>query len=658
MEVKIKELVDKLNDAAYKYYVLDTPDMSDYEYDMLYRELENLEKENPELILPYSPTQRVGDKILSGFDEVIHNVPMQSLTDVFSFDELRAFDNKIKEQITDYEYSVELKIDGLSVSLEYVDGVFVRGSTRGDGLKGENITSNLRTINSIPMKLKKPITLEVRGEVFMPKYSFDMLNKIREAEGEMLFANPRNAAAGSLRQLDPKITSERNLDIFVFNIQKIQNHNFKTHLESLDYIKDIGLKINNETKKASNVDEVIEIINHFGDIRQELYYDIDGVVIKVNDLSQRETLGTTIKTPKWAVAYKFPPEEKETKLKDIEIQVGRTGVLTPNAVLEPVVLSGSRVSKATLHNYDFIKEKDIRIGDTVVVRKAGEIIPEIVKVVSDKRTGNETEFNMPQFCPSCGGEVSREDGESAYRCTNIDCPAQLVRNIIHFASRDAMDIEGLGPAIVVQLVENNLISCVSDLYKLKKEDLMSLEGFKDKSSENLINAISKSKERGLSRLLYGLGIRHIGQKASDTISNYFTSIENLISASEDEISVLEDVGTIMAESIVKFFSYSKNTSEINKLISLGVSTQNNKGEVSSDKLFGKTFVLTGTLPNLSRNQASEIITSNGGKVTSSVSKNTDYVVVGEDAGSKLQKANSLGVKTLSEQELLDLINNL
>lgn len=653
---EIKELVDKLNDAAYKYYVEDNPDLNDYEYDMLYRKLEEYENKYPEFVLSYSPTQRVGDKVLNGFESVAHNVPMQSLSDVFDFDEVKSFDDKVKSQFSDYCYSVEYKIDGLSVSLEYEEGVFVRGSTRGDGLVGEDITSNLKTIKSIPMILNSPVTVEVRGEVYMPKKSFEKLNEERELEGLQLFANPRNAAAGSLRQLDPKITSERNLDIFVFNVQNIDGYEFKTHSESLEFMKKLGFKVNGETCVAKNYNEIIDVIEKFGNKRGDLSYDIDGVVIKVNDLSQREILGTTVKAPKWAVAYKFPPEEKKTKLIDIEIQVGRTGVLTPNAVLEPVFLSGSRVSKATLHNYDFIKDKDIRINDTVIVRKAGEIIPEIVSSVKDERKGNEIEFKMPELCPVCGGKVEREEGEVAYRCTNFECSAQLIRNIIHFASRDAMFIEGLGPAIVTLFIEKKLISTVADLYTIDKNAISELEGFGEKSADNLITSIEKSKDRGLARFLFGLGIRHIGQKASNIIAKHFKTIENVIAADVETLSSLDDVGEIIAQSLVNFFKDSTNLSEIEKFRTAGVVMEEKTTENVKNHLSGLTFVLTGTLANMTRSEASALIESCGGKVSGSVSKKTSYVVAGEEAGSKLTKANQLGVKVISEDELNAMIN--
>ncbi len=657
-EKRIEELVEILNKYAYEYYVLDNPTVSDYEYDMLYRELEKLEEENPEMIMPHSPTQRVGDTVIKKFNEVAHQVPMQSLNDVFSFEELEEYHERVRKTLDeDFEYSVEYKIDGLSVSLEYENGLFVRGSTRGNGIVGEDITLNLKTIKSIPVKLNKPVTVEVRGEVFMSKDSFEKINAGRELYGEALFANPRNAAAGSLRQLDPKITEKRNLDIFVFNVQKIEGVDFETHTQSLDFLKELGFKVNPETKICKTTDEVEETIKLFGENRNNLKYDIDGVVIKVNSLRQREIMGTTVKAPRWAVAYKFPPEQKETVIENIEIQVGRTGVLTPNAVFKPVFCAGSLISRATLHNSDFIAEKDIRIGDHVIIQKAGDIIPAVVEVVKEKRKGNEVPFEMPQACPVCGAKAVREADEAALRCTNIECPAQLMRNIIHFASKDAMDIEGMGPAIVEQLLNEKLISGISDIYYLKYEDLVKLERFGDKSAENLINAIEESKKRGLAGLLFGLGIRHIGQKAAKQLARKYKNIDSLISAKEEELSEIDDVGKVMAESIVEFFSHAPNLEEIEKLRGAGVDTTVPEEEGTSEKLSGLTFVLTGTLESMTRSQAQELIEKNGGKVSSSVSKKTSYVVAGEEAGSKLTKAQKLGVEIVDENYLIKLINS-
>ncbi len=657
VEKRINELVDILNKYAYEYYVLDNPTVSDYDYDMLYRELETLEEETG-ITLAHSPTQRVGDTVIKKFAEVKHEILMQSLNDVFSFEEFEEYDEKVRKTLGEnYEYAVEYKIDGLSVSLEYENGMFVRGSTRGNGSVGEDITLNLKTIKSIPLKLNKPYTLEVRGEVFMPKESFLKINEERELTGEPLFANPRNAAAGSLRQLDPKITEKRNLDIFVFNVQKIEGEEFETHTQSLEFLKELGFKINPATKICKSFKEVEDTINFFGESRNNLKYDIDGVVIKVNNLKQREFMGSTVKAPRWAVAYKFPPEQKETVIENIEIQVGRTGVLTPNAVFKPVFCAGSLISRATLHNSDFVAQKDIRIGDHVIIQKAGDIIPAVVEVIKSKRQGDEVSFEMPKNCPVCGSTVVRAEEEAAYRCTNIECPAQLLRNIIHFASKEAMDIEGMGPAIVEQLLSEKLISGISDIYYVKYEDLIKLERFGEKSAENLINAIETSKKNGFSKLLFGLGIRHIGQKGAKQIAKKYKTMENLISSSVEEISKIEDVGIVMAESVVEFFSHQPNLDEIEKLKNAGVNMAVLEEEGASEKLSGLTFVLTGTLEGMTRSEAQALIEKNGGKVSSSVSKKTSYVVAGEDAGSKLIKAQKLGVSIIDEKTMITMINS-
>ena len=654
---RIAQLVEELNEHARKYYVEDNPSISDYEYDMLYRELEELEHSNPDLVLPFSPTQRVGDRVLSEFEKVTHSVQMQSLNDVFSYDEFSDFDARVSDAIgNNYQYVAELKIDGLSVSLEYENGVFVRGSTRGDGIIGEDITQNLKTVTSIPMKLKQPLTIEVRGEVFMPKNEFLRLNNEREETGENLFANPRNAAAGSLRQLDSRITASRKLDIFVFNIQRIEDVVLDEHMRSLEFLAELGFKINPLSKICSTSEEVINTIEYFGKIRSELAYDIDGVVIKINSFAQREELGETVKAPKWAVAYKFPPEQKETVVEDIVIQVGRTSVLTPAANLKPVFIAGSTVSRATLHNIDFITEKDIRIGDTVLIQKAGDIIPEVVRVLSEKRTGNERVFVMPDTCPVCGGKAVREEGEAAVRCTGLECPAQLVRNIEHFASRDAMNIEGLGPAIVQQLVDNKLVKSVSDLYKLEFSDVSQLEGFADVSANNLLQAIEASKQNDLYKLLFGLGIRHIGLKASKMLALAFKNFDSIIDASYDELIVLDDFGEVMANSLLNFFAQEQNQHELSVLKELGLNFKCLTEIKSNENVSGKTFVLTGTLPTLGRKEATEMIESVGGKVSGSVSKKTDFVVAGEAAGSKLDKANALGIPILSEDDLKSLLN--
>ena len=655
-EKRIKELVELLNKYAYLYYVEDVSEISDHEYDMMYRELEELEAENPEFLLSYSPTQRVGDRPLSKFESVHHDVPMQSLNDVFSYEELKEFDERVRKGLEqEYKYCVEYKIDGLSVSLEYVDGVFVRGSTRGNGVDGEDITQNLKTIRSIPMKLTEAVTLEVRGEVFMPRKSFEALNEERELTGQPLFANPRNAAAGSLRQLDSKITQQRNLDIFIFNIQKFDGFECDSHFEGLSYLKKLGFKINTDNEVVNNVDEVIAVIEKFGNNRANLLYDIDGVVIKIDSMKQRDILGSTIKAPRWAAAYKFPPEQKETILEDIELQVGRTGVLTPNAVLKPVFVSGSLISRATLHNIDYITEKDIRIGDSVIIQKAGEIIPEVVSVVKEKRNPDAKPFEMPESCPACGAKVVREEGEAAHRCTNIECPAQLERNLIHFASKEAMDIEGLGPAVVRQFVDAGFVKTVADFYKIKEEDILTLEGFKEKSANNILNAIENSKKNNLSSLIFGLGIRHIGSKAAKILAKKYKDIDNIISASVEELSTIDDVGTVMAESIKDFFSKEGNINEIEKLKEAGVNMVEIAEEGTTEILAGKTFVVTGTMESMTRDEIKKLIENNGGKVTSSVSKKTDFVVAGDSPGSKLEKANSLGVAVIDEQELLTML---
>jgi len=656
IEKQIRELVDELNQHSYRYYVEDNPVISDYEYDMLYRKLEELEEQHPEFKLPYSPTSRVGDAPASAFTEVVHDVQMQSLNDVFSFDELMEFDKRVSNELDgEYTYVAELKIDGLSVSLEYENGLFVRGSTRGDGITGEDITSNLKTINSIPMKLSKPVSIEVRGEVYMPKSEFARINREREENGEKLFANPRNAAAGSLRQLDSRITADRKLDIFVFNVQKIEEVTFKLHSESLLYLKELGFKTNPLTKLCNTAEEAIDAIEKFGEVRSSLPYDIDGAVLKIDRLDQRESLGTTVKAPKWAVAYKFPPEQKETVVESIDVQVGRTGVLTPAANLTPVFVAGSTVSRATLHNIDFVNERDIRIGDHVLIQKAGDIIPEVVKVLKEKRTGNEIPFKMPDNCPVCGGKAVRENGEAAYRCTGIECPAQLSRNLIHFASRDAMDIEGMGPSVVQSLTEAGLIRTVSDIYNLEFEDLMNLDGFAAQSSNNLIAAIEKSKNNDLYKLIYGLGIRHIGLKASKLLSMKFRTMDAIINATYDELVSTDDFGDVMAESLVRFFEQEQNISEISKLAHKNVNMECLSEVKENANIAGKTFVLTGTLPTMGRKEATELIEQNRGKVSSSVSKKTDYVIAGEEAGSKLTKAETLGITILNEEQFKNLL---
>ncbi len=660
IEKKIEELRETLNYHSHKYYVEDDPQISDFEYDAMYRELENLESERPDLIAPDSPTQRVGGKPLEGFDKVVHAVQMQSLSDVFNEEELFAFDARVRDVVGDtIEYVVEKKIDGLSVSLIYENGRFVRGATRGDGLVGEDITLNLKTIKSIPMVLKEEIPLiEVRGEVFISKSDFLRLNEEQADANQQIFANPRNAAAGSLRQLDPRITAGRKLNIFLFNIQRIEGKSFTTHAETLEYMKYLGFKVSPGYKVCNNIQEAMRIINAIGEERGELPFEIDGAVVKINSLRQRDILGSTTKTPRWAAAYKYPAEKKETLLKDIWVNVGRTGVLTPQAVLEPVRLAGTTVSKATLHNMDYIREKDIRIGDTVIVQKAGDIIPEVVEVVLSKRTGEVREFTMPETCPECGSQVLREEGEAAFRCTGIECPAQLFRSIVHFVSRDAMNIDGLGPAIIDTLLNKGFIKEIADLYYLhqRKEELVNLERMGKKSVENLLNSIDKSKNNNIDRLIFGFGIRHIGLRAAQLLSENFESIDTLMNVSVEEVQNIAEFGEIMARSVVEFFHHPQTIDTVNKLREAGVNLQSQgKKQVKDNRFEGMTFVLTGTLPTYSRGEASEIIESYGGKTSGSVSKKTTYVLAGEEAGSKLDKARQLGVSIIDEEEFRKMV---
>ena len=652
----IEKLRDLINYHSNLYYTEDRTEISDFEYDALMNELKRMEKENPELITPDSPTQRIGGKILDGFEEVVHTVQMQSLNDVFDKESVIDFGIKTENALGEKaEYITELKIDGLSVSLEYKDGYFFRGSTRGDGNIGEDVTENLKTIRNIPLKLREPLEyLEVRGEVFMPHSNFIKLNELQEEKGEKTFQNPRNVASGTLRQLDSSIVAERKLDIYVFNIQQIKGKEIKTHKEGLEYLSYLGFKTIPDTPVCTTIEDAFREVERIGEEREKLGFDIDGAVIKVNSLRQRELLGSTAKCPKWAVAYKYPPEIKETTLTDIVIQVGRTGVLTPNAVLESVRLAGTTVSRATLHNIDYIREKDIRIGDRVLVQKAGDIIPEVLSVVKEKRSGDEVVFEMPAVCPVCGAAVFREDGEAAVRCTGGECPAQLARNIIHFASRDAMEIEGLGPAVVHRLLDNGLIKSAADIYSLTTEQISPLEKMGEKSAENLILAINKSKENDLSRLIFALGIRHVGAANAKNIAMHFGTLDNLMSATEEEICVVEEIGVVIAKSVVNFFKQSQNMDIVEKLRNFGVNF--NCNEKKSEGVFtGKVFVLTGTLPTLTRSEASKIITDNGGKVSSSVSKKTDFVLAGEEAGSKLDKANQLGIAVITEEELRNMI---
>lgn len=654
---EISELRKKIDRAAKLYYTEDNPEITDYEYDMMMRRLSELETLFPELVTEDSPTRRVGGKVLDKFEKVVHDVKMGSLSDVFSFGETEDFLRKSAD-VLGYEpyFSVEPKIDGLSVSLEYRDGKFVRGSTRGDGITGENVTENLKTIKTIPLSLPDEIPfLEVRGEVYMPKKSFAKLNAECEENGKTPFANPRNAAAGSLRQLDPKIAAKRGLDIFVFNIQRCEGKTFLSHTEGLDYLEKEGFHVIPERKKLKGAFNITERIKELGKKRGKLSYDIDGVVIKADVIAEREMLGENINTPKWAVAYKFPPEQQKTKVTDITAQVGRTGVLTPKAILTPVKIAGSTVSAATLHNIDFITEKDIRIGDTVILQKAGDIIPEVVSVCKDMRTGKEMPYQFPKYCPSCGEPVYRDADEAATRCTNSACPAQIERNIEHFASRDAMNIEGMGPAVVKSLISAGLVKDISNLYSLKTEEVEPLERMGKKSAEKLILSIENSKSRGLDKLIYALGIRNIGEKAAKSLASHFEDIENLFSATKEELVSIEDFGEVTADDVINFFSHSQTKELVEKLKSAGVKTRYEK-EKKGDIFGGLTFVLTGTLPTLSRSEASKIIESYGGKCVSSVSKNTDFVLAGDAAGSKLTKAEALGIKIIDEDGLMKMIN--
>ena len=633
-----------------KYYIDDAPEIEDFEYDRMIRELENLEKEYPQLLKEDSPTQTVGGAANRLFTEVVHSVKMESLQDVFNFEELKTFGEKIDLNRT--KFSVEPKIDGLSVSLEYKDGLFFRGSTRGDGIVGEDVTANLMQIKSIPKAIKFDGELEVRGEVYMPRASFLKLLERQELMGEAPAKNPRNAAAGSLRQKNPKITKERELSIFIFNIQRVTGREFSSHIETLDFLKSLGFNTLPFYTKCNNIEEVIAEINRIGDNRGDLEFDIDGAVVKVDNLSYREELGSTSKFPKWAVAFKYPPEEKETVLKEIEIGVGRTGALTPTAVFDTITLAGTSVSRATLHNEDFITTKGIGIGDTIVVRKAGDIIPEVLSV-SKHCDGSEV-YKMPHICPSCGSPVFREEGEAVIRCTNADCPAQLLRHLIHFTSRDAMDIEGLGPAVLEQLLNAGLISNIVDLYSLDYDAVENLERTGKKSVENLKNAIEKSKSQDLSKLIFALGIRHIGAKAGALMAEHFGDIDAILNATAEDFETIEGFGSILAKSAAEFFSLSDTKKMIESLKEKGLNMKSLK-RVEDGRFKGLTFVLTGTLPTLKRSEAGEIIESFGGKTSSSVSKKTDYVLAGEEAGSKLTKAESLGIKIITEEEFLEMI---
>ncbi len=649
---RIEYLRKQLHYHSVRYYVYDDPEISDFEYDAMFDELKKLEAEHPEYDSPTSPTKRVGGAVLDKFEKVTHRNKMGSLDDVFSIEAAEDFVNSMIKLGAD-SFSVEPKIDGLSVCLHYENGVFVSGATRGDGSVGENVTENLKTVPSIPMRLTEdPGLLEVRGEVYMPRKSFEQLNEKREEQGEPLFANPRNAAAGSLRQLDSRITAERKLDIFVFNVQEYHGQAYKTHTGSIEYMKKLGFRTIPYMKETHTAKETSDHIKYIGELRADLPFDIDGVVIKVNDLALREKIGENISTPKWAAAYKFPPEVKSTELLDITVQVGRTGVLTPLAVLSPVRLAGTTVRAATLHNIDFIRSKDIRIGDTVEVSKAGDIIPEVRKVDLSKRKPGSVPYEMPAFCPSCG-EPTVKDDEAATRCTNSACPAQIERNLTHFASRDAMNIDGMGPSVIKLLCGEGLIKDAADIYKLRKEDIAALDRMGDKSAENLISAIANSKNAGLDRLIYALGIRNIGQKAGRVLADRFGDIGALFEATEEELAAIPDFGQITAECVVNWCSHPQNRELIEELKKYGVVTTYEKQTVS-DVFAGLTFVLTGTLPGLTREQAEKMITDRGGKASSSVSKNTSYVLAGDKAGSKLTKAQSLGVPVIDEARFLQM----
>lgn len=656
--MSVKEQIEilrrELEQHNYNYYVLDQPTISDFEYDRMLRALEELEQANPDLITPDSPTQRVGGNALDGFEKVVHRVPLESLQDVFDFAELANFDRRVRENALNVSYLVEPKVDGLSVALEYHNGVFVRGATRGDGTVGEDVTENLRTIKSIPLKLDSaPSNLIVRGEVFMPKNSFEHLNAQRETRGEPLFANPRNAAAGSLRQLDPKVAAERKLDALIFNIQYADGVSFETDSDSLDWLEALKFKVIPRVC-VSLMDEVEAQINLIGENRDRFSYDIDGAVVKLNNISDRMIMGSTAKFPRWAAAYKYPPEQKESVIQDIVVQVGRTGVLTPKAVVAPVRLAGTTVTNATLHNIDYIRDKDIRIGDTVLVQKAGEIIPEIVRVVTEKRPSGTVEYEFPVHCPVCGAPVVRDEDGAHIRCTGAECPAQLLRNLTHFASRDAMDIEGLGPAVVEALVDAKFVKTPADLYLLDAQSVSSLERMGQKSAENLIAAIERSKANDLSKLLFAFGIRQVGQKAAKVIATHFGSLDALCAASLEDLTCIEDVGEVTARNIIDWFASDQSRHLIEMLRRCGVNMVSIVQQVGN-KLSGKTFVLTGTLEHFTRDEAGTMIEKLGGKVSGSVSKKTSYVVAGEAAGSKLKKANELGIPVISEEEFLELI---
>lgn len=658
---RIEELRELLHKYNYEYYVLDRPSVPDAEYDRLMQELIALEEQYPDLKTKDSPSQRVGGEALDAFRKVEHRTPMLSLANAFNEGDLRDFDRRVRQEAgDDVAYVCELKIDGLAVSVRYEDGYFVQGATRGDGVTGEDITENLKTIRSLPLRLNEPVTLEARGEAYMPKASFERLNEQRRERGEELFANPRNAAAGSLRQLDPKIAASRHLDLFVYGLANAEELGIASHSAALDYLQRLGFKVNPERRRCANIDEVVRFVKEWHEKRPHLPYEIDGIVVKVDSFAQQEQLGATAKSPRWAIAYKFPAEEVVTKLIDIELNVGRTGVVTPTAILEPVRVAGTTVQRATLHNEDFIREKDIRIGDSVIIKKAGDIIPEVVNVVPDRRTGEEVPFAMPTHCPECGSELVRLEGEVALRCINPKCPAQIREGLIHFVSRQAMNIEGLGEKVVSQLFREGLIHDVADIYRLTKEQLIGLERMGEKSATNLLHAIEASKQNSLERLLFGLGIRHVGAKAAKVLAEHFETMDRLQAATKEELMAIHEVGEKMADSIVTYFSKPEVKELLNELRAYGVNMEYKGpktpkiGDVHS-YFAGKTVVLTGKLESLSRNEAKEKIEQLGGKVTGSVSKNTDLVIAGADAGSKLAKAQQLNIEIWDEARFLQEI---
>ena len=654
IQKRLESLREQIRYHSRKYYTEDDPEISDFAYDQLYRQLETLEQEYPDLVTEDSPTQKIGGAVYNTFAEVVHQVPLESLHDSFSQEELRDFDRRVREAVGPVTYVVEPKFDGLSVALEYRDGLFVRGSTRGDGLVGEDVTENIRTIRSVPKVLGEPIPfLEVRGEVYMSDRSFERLCARQELLEEKPFKNPRNAAAGSLRQKDPKVTAQRELSLFVFNVQQVEGKELSRHDQSLAWLQQLGFPVAPLYHTSGDIEEVLRFIQEIGDKRGEFDFPIDGAVVKVNDFFQREELGSTAKFPRWAEAFKYPPEEKETTLLDIEVNVGRTGVLTPTGRFAPVTLAGTTVSRATLHNQDFITEKDIRVGSRVVLRKAGEIIPEVVAVL--ERPEGSTPYFLPETCPSCGERVTRVEGEAATRCTNPQCPAQLLRNLIHFASRDAMDIEGLGPAILEQLLQVGLVHSPADLYTLEPDKLENLERFGRKSAENLLAAVEHSKGNDLYRLVYALGIPHIGVKAAQVLCKAFPSLEEILQATEEEIAQIEGFGGIMAKEVCAFFQKDSARELVSRLKDLGVNMVAQQPQAQSTSIQGSTFVLTGTLPTMSRKEATQLIESHGGKVTSSVSKKTSYVLAGDEAGSKLEKARQLEIPVLTEEELLHMV---